>query len=321
MVIWNPSDTKTFAGTLDFPVSAHPKIDRNGDLLFHSYTTNTELIAQNECSYFAPMNETDYVSFAHNLIFTQQYSIIWDCSVLFDASAMFDGGSYFRTKSDCNLRFGIIPKNATSKNDAIWVDTGGRGAVVHPLNSWEDDEDGTIVIWTPFCDNLDLNLDTEEINTFLMTEFRIDPNTGKVVDKQAIGRTMNVEFSVVPSMGQKIKFGYTAIQCKSTPGEGSFSGFCIWDMMDRKLHKAMYYQDGEVGGEPIIMTGESSSEVYIGVYTFKDDQTYFLLFEGKNGEQVARLKMPHRVPFGFHGLWCSAEELNGHFSHHEEKAS
>ena len=54
-----------------------------------------------------------------------------------------------------NLRFGIIPKSATSKEETIWIDTGSPGAIVHPLNSLEADEDGTIVIWTPFCEDLD----------------------------------------------------------------------------------------------------------------------------------------------------------------------
>lgn len=34
-----PVGYETFGGALDFPVSAHPRIDENGDLLFHSYST------------------------------------------------------------------------------------------------------------------------------------------------------------------------------------------------------------------------------------------------------------------------------------------
>ena len=155
---------------------------------------------------------------------------------------MFDGGSYFRTKPDHNLRFGIIPKSATSKEETIRIDTGGPGASVHPLNSWEE-EDGTIVIWTPFCEDLDLDLDTEEINTFQMMEYRLDPKSGTVINRQTIDTNMNVEFSIVSTMGRKVRYGYTAIQCQSTPGEGSFAGFCIWDMEERTMHKAIYYQD------------------------------------------------------------------------------
>ncbi|KAL7453774.1 hypothetical protein ACHAWC_005411 [Mediolabrus comicus] len=320
---------ETFNSVLDFPISAHPRIDNKGDLLFHSYTTNVETIEeqgtmkvgrycseqQKIVSYFVPTEDKSYVSFAHNLIFTDNYSIIWDCSVHFDTTAMFEGGSYFKTKPEFNLRFGIVPKYATSKEETVWIDTGGPGAIVHPLNSWEE-EDGTIVIWTPFCEDLNLDLDTDEINTFLMMEYRLDPSTGTVIDRQTIDSNMNVEFSVVATMGKKVRYGYTAIQCQSTPGEGTFSGFCIWDMGERRMHKAIYYQDGEVGGEPIVIKDDVSRKEYVGVYTcLFEDQTYFVLFDGENGEEVTRLKMPHRVPFGFHGLWLSGEELSGHHSH------
>lgn len=41
-----PVGYETFDGVLDFPISAHPRIDSKGDLLFHSYTTNVETIEE-----------------------------------------------------------------------------------------------------------------------------------------------------------------------------------------------------------------------------------------------------------------------------------
>ena len=121
-----------------------------------------------------------------------------------------------------------------------------------------------------------------------------------MVEKHVIDHTMNVEFSVVHS---RTRFGYAAIQCQSTPGEGSFGGICIWDMLEWKAHKTIYYQDVEVGEEPMVMKDDTSDTLYIGVYTFKEDQTYFLLFDGVHGEQLICLRMPYRVPFVFHGMW------------------
>lgn len=43
------------------------------------------------------------------------------------------------------------------------------------------------------------------------------------------------------------------------------------------------------------------------------------IFDGENGELITRLKMPHRVPFGFHGLWVTGEELGGHYSYNGEE--
>jgi 9-cis-epoxycarotenoid dioxygenase len=322
-----PVGYEYFDGALDFPVSAHPRIDHNGDLLFHSYTLDAECLkrdgsikvgrysaASNQVeSYFGATSEP-HVSFAHNLLFTDRYMIIYDCSVHFDAKALFDGGSFFRTNSAYNLRFGIIPKTAVSREDVMWFDTGSPGGIVHPLNSWEED-DGTIVIWTPLCENLVLDFENEEINMFRMVEFRLNPRTGSIT-REVIDDSVNVEFSVVPVMGRFTRFGYTAIQDPSTPGEGSFSGFCVWDMVERKLHKKLYYDDGEVGGEPTVI--QSGDKVYVGVYLQKGEESSFVLYDSETTKLVVRLRMPYRVPYGFHGLWVTGDELRYHFQYHEK---
>jgi len=266
-------------------------------------------------NYFGPRLNEEHTSFAHSLLFTERYMIVWDCSVHFDKQALFDGGSWFRSNPDFNLRFGILDKLMARKaEDVMWFDTGKPGGIVHPLNAWEEEEDGTVVIWTPFCKDLNLDLDAEDLNVFNMVEFRLDPRTGKVT-KRVIDDTVNVEFSAVRTMGQMERFGYTAIQDESTPGEGSFSGFCVWDMIEGKLHKKLYYENGEVGGEPILIP--YGDEVLVGVYQQQgDDESFFALYDGETTELIARLKMPYRVPFGFHGLWVNGDELQKHFAHH-----
>ena len=317
-----------FNGVLNYPISAHPRVDANGDLLFHSYSVSPDCqerdgpmkvgrySAANDKveGYFAPVPDQEYVSFAHNLLFTSNYTIIYDCSVHFSPMAMFEGGSFFRHSPEYNLRWGIMPKTATRKEDITWVDTMAPGGLVHPLNSWEE-EDGTIVIWTPFCESLLLDLESDEINKFSMVEFRINLQTGEVT-KEIIDDTVNVEFSVVETMGEFVRYGYTAIQDPSTPGEGSFTGFTVWDMEERKLAKKVLF-DG-VGGEPMIIQSKDGKS-YVGAYVQKGDQSYFDLFDGVTTERMTRLKMPSRVPFGFHGLWISEKEFQDHLKYHESK--
>ena len=71
----------------------------------------------------------------------------------------------------------------------------------------------------------------------------------------------------------------------------------------------------------MVIKDATTMKEYVGVYTFHllEEQTYFLIFDGENGELITRLKMPHRVPFGFHGIWVTGEELCGHHSYHGEE--
>ena len=285
------------------------KKKRDGPMKIGTYSAEKDRVE----TYFSPVPDQDHVSFAHNLMFSENYLIIYDCSVHFDPISMLGGGSFFKTDPEYNFRFGIMPKKATNANEVVWFDIGGPGGIVHPLNSWEED-DGTIVIWTPFCDNLVVDLESEDINRFCMMEFRLNPTTGQVISKEVIDDSVNVEFSVAPAMGRFVRYGYTAIQDPSTPGEGSFTGFCIWDMKERKLAQKVYY-DG-LGGEPAVITTPDGEVSYVGAYVQKDGCTYFDLYDGETTERVARLKMPGRVPYGFHGLWINGEELRDHFEFH-----
>ena len=87
------------------------------------------------------------------------------------------GGSFFRNNQDYTLKFGLIPKEAKSREEVIWIDSGECGAIVHPLHAWEEvveeNEDGgarTIIkLWAPVC--LHLDLDLEKSNVFHMTEY------------------------------------------------------------------------------------------------------------------------------------------------------
>jgi 9-cis-epoxycarotenoid dioxygenase len=158
------------------------------------------------------------------------------------------------------------------------------------------------------------------LNEFRMMEIRLDPSTGTVLSERTIDDSVNVEFSVVPVQGEFTRFGYTAIQDPTTPGEGTFSGFCVWDMANGRLHKTYSYNKDEVGGEPMLLTAEDGT-VYVGVYLHNllNDVSYFCLYNGTTTDLVARWKLPYRVPYGFHGTWVSEKEMLAHFAYHEQQ--
>jgi carotenoid cleavage dioxygenase-like enzyme len=146
---------------------------------------------------------------------------------------------------------------------------------------------------------------------------RISAATGIV---KSYFRPSSEEFSKCPTFGRFSRFAYTAIQDSSKPG--GFTGFCIWDMHERKLHATVYYKDGEGGGEPMMIeSDDGSNKVHVGVYLQKktrddDSETFFALYDGETAELVARLQMPNQVPHESHGLWVSGEDLREHFAHH-----
>lgn len=210
---------ETFNGVLDYPVSAHPVMDGEDDLIFHSYSVDEQLIEEHGTmkvgkynskqqmvsTYLVPTPSKNHVSFAHSIITTDNFILVWDCSVHFQTDALFYGGSFFKSTKH-SLKFGLIPKDAKSQDEVIWIDSHESGAIVHPLHAWEEVEetyqDGKLVssrtiikLWSPF--SKDLELDLNKANTFHMIEYAIDLQS-KSVSREVIDDTINSEFSVMP---------------------------------------------------------------------------------------------------------------------------
>jgi hypothetical protein len=121
------------------------------------------------------------------------------------------------------------------------------------------------------------------------------------------------------------RYGFSAI----FGDKGHFIGYAKWDLVSRCLHSTVYYADNELGGEPMVVRAKNQAEgnvsgaeegvVYVGSYVYNEEenQSYFILFDGETNKQVCRLKMPSRVPFGFHGKFITDDEFTSHFQYHE----
>lgn len=336
---------ETFGNVLNYSVSAHPKVDfSNGDLLFHGYAVDPEFltrdgpmkvgewsVAVGKLAFYFGLNTQDsHVPWAHDMIFTKNWIVLFDSSVTFDVTEMIIKGSPFRWSDERNMKIGLVPRTREYQKawqtDVMWMDIGSPHVSVHALNAWEE-EDGTVIIWLPLGDRFSLDLEKSD-NSFYMAEFRLDPRTGTVAITK-IDDEYSVEFPRVRDdcTGRFARFAYTAFVDSGNRLEGTFNGFNVWDIERRVLHKVVRYPAAETGGEPVIIPkpGTSGSgEVYIGsfLYNEMDGASSFLLYDGETAleEPVAKLRIPYRVPYGFHGRWVDEAELQNHIQYHASRS-
>lgn len=334
---------ETFGGALVSAASGHSTIDpTTGNFLIHSYMhdgplTTTEVSArtgrvEQQCG--APNGKStslipqmpDHVSVTHQVMFTKSWWVIFDTPLRMDPANLVRGG-LFRWDEAHTLRVGFIPRGAGDVTvDAVrWVDTGARDFVFHAMNAWEE-EDGTVVLWCPVSGRFEMAFSggTERDNNepFHLVEYRIHPGTG-AVERTPVNDGLRLEAPRVRAdhLGRFSRYGFAGIVTADPTLEGTFAGFGTWDLVDRKLTASVRFPEGEVGSEPVPVAkpGRSgSNEAFIATYTHdvQRDVSYLLLFDAQSGspEPIARLKMPHRVPFGFHGLWLDAPELQRHLA-------
>lgn len=327
---------ESFGGVLDYAVSAHPKVDHvTGNFLFHSYSIDPMGVSPSFKfgewssktgkveSYFGVKTEDGHSSFGHEMMFTENWFIIIDNSVHFDPSQILnEGDNVFKWNDQANLRIGLAPRHKanTTSDDVIWFSFARPHVLIHALNSWEE-EDGTVVMWAPLGDFFDINMD-QGGNVYHMTELRMDPTTGQC-ETHVIDEEYNVEFPRIREdfTGRFGRYGTSGIMDPSLGGDGLFKGFAVYDMLEKRTKQVIFYQEGEVGGEPVVLPKPGRPEshaFYVATFVHDKirDKSFFLLFDGEDGEQVARIELPHRVPYGFHGEWVDEQQLQDHINHH-----
>ncbi|AZG44540.1 carotenoid oxygenase family protein [Gordonia insulae] len=255
----------------------------------------------------------------HDMSLTPNWAIIYDQPCTADIDVAMTGQFPFRWNPDYGNRIGLLPRTGeggtgASAADIIWIDV-PLGYVFHPLNAFERD-DGTVVIdvcnyqkmfaadvFGPFRDGLSR-----------LERWDIDPGR-RSCSVTVVDETPN-EFPVHRgSVGlQEHRYGYC-----SAPSLDRSQG---WPTLKHDLltgeRRIFDHGPGRAAGEPAFVgrTGGDGAEddgwLVTFVHDMVDGTAEFVVMDAQEFDRrgyVARVSLPQRVPFGFHGNWISDESV------------
>ncbi|MFM8650030.1 MAG: carotenoid oxygenase family protein [Actinomycetota bacterium] len=302
-----------FFGTLPGAFTAHPKVDpTTGEMhaIVYAWAEWMDHIQYVRVGKDGRVNRTVDIplpgmSMVHDISLTDRYVVVYDQPVLVDLDLAFAARFPFRWNDDYGNRVGLMPREGTAA-DIVWVDV-PVGYVFHPLNAY-DTPDGKVVLDVCFYDVMmrDDLLGPFGDSLARLVRWEIDP-VSKRVHATTIDETAN-EFPRHRGAltGKPYRYGYCA-----QPDPSSMH----WPTLKHDLHTGQRelfdHGPGRAAGEPVFVARPDGTEEDDGwlvtfVHDGNTDSAEFAVLDARDFGRgyVAQVKLPQRVPFGFHGNWC-----------------
>jgi carotenoid cleavage dioxygenase-like enzyme len=304
-----------FDGRFQGPMTAHPKFDpRSGEMLFFGYSPIPPYLRYHEVDSDGKLVRSldldlPAPTMIHDFVTTSEHVIFLDAPAVFDFEGFAKGGPMLRWKAENGARLGVMPRKGGAQ-DLRWFEI-APCYVVHFLNAWTS---GTrITIDGCRLDSLDLGLENDgdsfgEQNSYL-TRWSIDLETGSVSEER-IGELPG-EFPRVADavVGRQNRYGYLASGATGHQNGGEFDCIVKYDL-ERSSTEVHRFGEGKVCGEPIFATdptGNAEDDGWLLTYVIdrSDCSTQAVVLDARHlaDPPLARIAMPRRLPFGFHGSW------------------
>jgi carotenoid cleavage dioxygenase len=302
-----------FFGTLPGAFTAHPKIDpATGEMhaMVYAWAEWLDHVQYVVVAADGKVRRTVDIplpgmTMLHDMSLTERFAIVYDQPVTVDLDLAFASRFPFRWNPDHGCRIGLLPREGEA-GDIVWIDA-PLGYSFHPMNAYDTPE-GRVVIDLCVYDRI---FASDVLGPFgdgfaRLERWTLDPATRAM--SNTVVDAMPSEFPRHRGSltAKPYRYGYAASPATSP----------TWPTLKYDLHTGgrtvFDHGPGRGAGEPVFVTRPDATEEDDGwLITFVHDantaSTEFVVLDAQDFGRgyVASVKLPQRVPYGFHGNWVS----------------
>ncbi|MFN6447567.1 MAG: carotenoid oxygenase family protein [Nostoc sp. DedSLP05] len=314
---------------LNSPFTAHPKVDFvTGEMMFFGYSLLQPpylrygvVSAKGELLRTIPIDLPRGVMM-HDFAITANYTIFMDLPLTLSLERLRRREPGYMFEPNLPSRFGIIPRHGNNSN-IRWFEV-STCYVLHTLNAYETGEE-VVVIGCRTDDAQLLNIPTKtnlrynQVNKPQLYGWRFNLRTGavregRIDDLASEFPTLNQQF-----VGRRNQYGYTARMVPEQLPIFFLDAVIKYDFANgySQTHE---WGSGRYGGEAVFVprphaTQEDDGWLLTFVYdeATRTSELVVLNAQDITEEPVARILLPQRVPFGFHGTWIPENSMHSAF--------
>jgi len=253
----------------------------------------------------------------HDFAITEHFAIFFDLPLLFSPREMVKSGRLWEQDENRASRFGIVNRYSKDVSKDIRWFTSPSCFLFHTVNAWEEGDGNEIVLLACRRERINLyelaTMDVKPKDHYtLLYEWRFNLINNTVQERALCD--IDVEFPRIhPGLiGRPTRYSYTV----ANSGR-HFSSVIKFDHVANKIVGCIPFGENRQGGECVFVprTDDLKEEDDGYLMTFMHDATAnvseYVVWNAKTmaHDPVATVKLPVRIPFGFHGLFVTEEQI------------
>ncbi len=303
-----------FAGQLQGPMTAHPRIDpTTGDMHFFGYSPFPPYLRYHVAGADGTLRRTvevpiDRCVMIHDFVVTETHAVFFDLPAVFDLQQMLAGGAGIQWRPETGARIGVMPLDGDG-SDTLWIDI-DPCYVFHFVNAYNAGSHTIVVdgcrataMPTSFGDDPEPD---PNIRPYLH-RWTIDLAAGTAHMTQLDDRAGDFPRINDAYGARQHRYGYVARASQWAGSEIVFDAIVKHDFTTGSS-SVLEYGSNAAAGEAVFAPDPNGSAEDDGwLLNFVTDRTSgtteFVIADARSLDVCARVQLPRRVPFGFHGNW------------------
>ncbi|HVN87831.1 MAG TPA: carotenoid oxygenase family protein [Candidatus Binatia bacterium] len=309
-----------FDGKLQTAMTAHPKMDpETGEMLFFGYAPFPPYLTYHVADRSGRLLRSEAIdiewpSMIHDFVTTRDYVVFILCPLVFSLENITARGNPFSWEPERGTRIGVMPRSGGNA-DVKWYTT-DASYVFHPMNAYVDGRKlvidvarfGKLVFMDPAEQQKPQG---PEVNPRLH-RWTIDLDRGGLASEPLDDRVAEFPRTADTRVGLPYRYGYAAGGGSDMGATPTFTAIYKYDHRTGKQDTHQFGAGkgcGEAVFVPRRLTGDED-EGYLLTFVFDAarNASEFVILDAQHvaDEPLARIEIPRRVPYGFHGNWVAA---------------
>lgn len=297
-----------FNGRLKSAMTAHPKwCPLTGELHFFGYAFYPPFLTYNRLDAEGNLVQSEDIdvkgpTMMHDFAITDRHVIFMDLPIVFNLDKAMSGDMPYEWNDEYGARLGIMPRGGGS-TDVRWIEI-EPCYVFHPFNAFE--RDGKIVIDVARYPEL-WRGGADTFAKAFAHRWTIDTDAERVSEQPLDDRA--VEFPRVDDRrgGLSHRYGYAVANHAGVSEQAQELVKYDLESGSSEVHA---FPRGQAPGEGVFVpagndAGEDEGFVLTYVYDETRNGSDMVILDASSFSKppVATIRLPQRVPFGFHGNW------------------